>query len=262
MRQAVRPGNMPQPLPALWVRAGVLVLAGLPGVAMLALQPVPADWLQAQPAWASWPAWKLQLLAALHPSLLLVVAAWAGALVAHRVGLNSVLAGTASPQTRREGWGLAAAAGLGTGLVLAVCDAVAAPWLGEHWEQFLQQASQPGILALATGVLYGGVTEEVLMRWGLMGSLTWGLWLLTGKRHPGRAVVVAAVVTALVFGAGHLPALAAQVDLSVAVVVRTLGLNAVAAMVYAWIFWRHHLEAAMLCHACTHLAMGAVWSWA
>jgi hypothetical protein len=246
--------------PALWKRAGALVAAGLPGVAMLALQPIPGDWLQAQPELQLWPAWKRQALLMLNPLVLLVLAAWCGALTAHRVGLYSVLAGTAGPESRQKGWALAAAVGLCSGVGLVVLDQIAAPWLGAPWERFLQQGSQPSVLVLGTGILYGGITEEILMRWGLMGSVTWALWALTGKRHPVRALVVAAVVTAGVFGAGHLPVLATQVELTSAVVARTLALNGLAALVYAWVFCRHHLEAAMLCHACTHAAMGAVWA--
>lgn len=72
---------------------------------------------------------------------------------------------------------------------------------------------------------------------------------------------MAAVLTAVVFGVAHLPALAVQVELTNAIATRTVVLNGLAALVYAWVFWRHHLEAAMLCHACSHLAMGAAWTW-
>lgn len=249
-----------QPRRALWKRAGTLVGAGMLGLATLALQPIPASVLQAKPELAATPPWMLQLMGLLTPTVLLVLAALCGGLVAHRVGLRSVLAGTASAEGARRGWGLAAALGLVTGGVLVWLDGMAAPLLGPPWEQFLRQASQPTPQALWLGVLYGGITEEILMRWGLMSGLAWAVWMLCGKRRPGPALVVAAAVTALAFGGGHLPALAAQLELTPAIVVRTLVVNAMAALVYAWVFWRHHLEAAMLSHACSHLAMGALWA--
>lgn len=134
--------------PALWKQAGALVAAGLPGVAMLALQPIPGDWLRAHPELQLWPAWALQALLMLNPLVLLVLAAWCGALTAHRVGLYSVLASTAGPESRRKGWALAAAVGLCSGVGLVVLDQLAAPWLGAPWERFLQQGSQPSVLAL------------------------------------------------------------------------------------------------------------------
>lgn len=249
-----------QSLGALWKRAGTLVAVGMLGLATLALQPMPASVLQAHPELAATPLWALKLLWLLTPTVLLVLAALCGALVAHRVGLRSVLAGTASTEGARRGWGLAAALGLVTGGVLVWLDGMVAPLLGPPWEQFLMRASQPTPQALWLGVLYGGITEEILMRWGLMSGLAWIVWVLGGKRRIAPALVVATVATAMAFGGGHLPALAAQVELTQAIVVRTLVLNAIAALVYAWVFWRHHLEAAMMSHACSHLAMGALWA--
>lgn len=243
----------------LWRRTGALVAMGLLGVAALLLQPVPPALLQAQPGLAQMPVWALKLLVLVNPTLLLFAATLCGALVAHRVGLRSLLAGTADAAGVTKGWAQAAALGLVSGALLVALDMALAPWVGPFWEQFLRSASQPSPRGLLMGVLYGGITEEILMRWGLMSGLAWLIWALTGKHRLGPALLVAAVLTALVFGAAHLPALAAQVEVTHAIVARTLVLNGLAALVYAWVFWRYHLEAAMLSHACSHVSMAAVW---
>lgn len=245
----------------LWRRVGTLVAVGLPGVATLLWQPIPVALLQAQPELAQMPLWRLKLLGLLNPTALLFVAALCGAVAAHRVGLRSFLAGTAGTADAKRGWGLAAALGLLASASLVALDAVLAPWVGPAWEQFLSQASQPTPRGLLMGVLYGGITEEILMRWGLMGGLAWALWTLGGKRRPAPALAMAALMASAAFGAAHLPALAAQVELTNAIVVRTLALNGLAGLIYAWVFWRHHLEAAMLSHACSHLAMAMLWEW-
>lgn len=245
--------------PALWRQTGALVALGLLGVATLLLQPVPPALLQEQPGLAQMPVWALKLLVLVNPTVLLFVAALCGALAAHRVGLSSLLAGTAYTAGAAKAWAQAAALGLVTGALLVALDLALAPWVGPSWAQFLRSASQPSPQGLLMGVFYGGITEEILMRWGLMSSVAWVIWALTGKHRPGPALLVAAGLTALVFGAAHLPALATQVGLTHAIVVRTLVLNGLAALVYAWVFWRHHLEAAMLSHACSHLAMAAIW---
>ncbi len=250
--------DLTQLRPLLWKRTGALVALGLLGVATLLLQPVPPALLQAQPGLAQMPVWALRLLGLVNPTVLLFVAALCGALTAHRLGLRSLLAGTADTADATHGWAHAAALGLLTGALLVALDLALAPWVGTAWEQFLRNASQPSPQGLLMGVLYGGITEEILMRWGLMSGLAWAIWALTGKQRPGSALLVAAVLTALAFGAAHLPALATQVELTHAIVVRTMLLNGVAALVYAWVFWRYHLEAAMLSHACSHLAMAAV----
>jgi membrane protease YdiL (CAAX protease family) len=107
------------------------------------------------------------------------------------------------------------------------------------------------------GVLYGGVAEEVMLRWGAMSLIAWALVSLLRSQARTVSMALAVAVAALLFAAGHLPALAAQVDLTPAMVARTLMLNGVAGLLYGWLFWRRHLEAAMVAHACTHLGLAA-----
>ena len=66
--------------------------------------------------------------------------------------------------------------------------------------------------------------------------------------------MIAIVVTAIVFGAGHLPAAATVAPLDAALVTRILLLNCVAGIVYGALFWRCSLEAAMVAHMSTHVA--------
>ena len=112
------------------------------------------------------------------------------------------------------------------------------------------------------GVLYGGLAEEVAMRWGLMSLVLWGISRvsrLSSRLSTDTPVAsttaawMAIVVAAIVFAAGHLPALAHSVELTGPIVARTLGLNLLAGIAYGWLFWRRSLESAMLAHAATHV---------
>jgi len=62
-------------------------------------------------------------------------------------------------------------------------------------------------------------------------------------------------VAALLFAAGHLPALLASVEPSAIWIARTLVLNTAAGIVYGWLYLRHQLEAAMAAHALTHVGL-------
>lgn len=245
---------------SMWKQVAGLVSLGSLGVMSLLFQPVNEQLLSQHPDFAEMPVLWFKLLTMLNPLVLLIVASLLGALVAHRVGLRSLVAGTAWPFDTNHAWVQAAVAGMLTGALVALLDVLAAPWLGEAWQHYLRQAARPDAHSLLIGVLYGGVTEEILMRWGVMSLLAWGVWTLAGKRQKGLAIVFAIFAVALVFGMAHLPVLAAQMELSTGIVTRTVLLNAFAGLVYGWVFWRHHLEAAMLSHACSHLAMGMVWA--
>jgi Type II CAAX prenyl endopeptidase Rce1-like len=242
--------------PLLWRRAWPLALLGLIAVLSLLLQPLPAELLAKAPELAALPPLAQRAVLLANPFILVLLAAVVGAALAHRVGLRSVLAGTAPA----AGWAVitaqAAGAGFALGLVLAAADAAAAPLLGPAW-QALVAAAPGGATATVMGVLYGGVAEEVMLRWGVMSLVAWALTLLLRSQARAVSMALAVAVAAMLFAAGHLPAVAAQLDLTPAIVARTLVLNGFAGLLYGWLFWRHHLEAAMVAHACTHLGLAA-----
>ncbi len=240
--------------------------AGALGVLALMLQPPPAELLAQAPALRALPDIGLRALLLLNPLLLMTALAAIGAALAHRVHLRSRLAGDADATVAP---GQALLAGLGVAVVLAGVDAAVLDALGEAWRRAVDQArSAPQGPALAIGVLYGGLAEEVMMRWGVLSLVAWAIVRL--RRTPAAASAppsagtmgAAIVIAALVFAAAHLPATARIAPLDAALVARTLALNMLGGVVYGWLFWRRGLESAMLAHATTHvgLAIGrAVW---
>jgi len=115
--------------------------------------------------------------------------------------------------------------------------------------------TEPGWLNLLTAMFYGGITEEILMRWGLMSLFVWIAWksLKQGITLPSQGIYQGAIVlAALVFGLLHLPATAAIVPLTPVVIIRALLLNGIAGIAFGWLFWQYSLEAAMLSHVSVH----------
>lgn len=242
--------------PGFWRRFLPVWALGLLGVATLLLQPVPAALLEQAPPLRELPGWVVRLVLLANPLVLVTASALLGAVTAHRVGFRSALAGL--PDDRPLPWGSVLLGGVVLAAVLAGLDALWAPFLGDAWARLqAEQAGGTRLTALILGVGYGGLAEEVMMRWGLMSALVWALARLTaaGRRPypPSWVFLSAAVLSAAVFAAGHLPALAAAVPLTPALVARTLLLSLVAGVAYGALYWRRGLEAAMLAHAGTHL---------
>ncbi|UPG73057.1 CPBP family intramembrane metalloprotease [Roseomonas gilardii subsp. gilardii] len=232
-----------------------VLTCGLLGVATLLLQPLPPALLEQAPSLAGLPVSLQRLMLAMNPLALMLIASLTGAALAHRVGLHSLLAGTAEWRGLRP----LLASGCGPGLLVAVMvfglDAALALWLGETWRH--GASSRPGWRELLMNLLYGGIGEEILCRWGLMVLL---LRLLTprGSRATRNIAVPCAIaLSALAFGAAHLPLLATRFEMDTPLVMRTLLLNGLGGIAYGWLFWRHHLEAAMTAHASTHLGLAA-----
>lgn len=254
----VQPMSAEFPAQRGWVRrTGVLAALGLVSVLSLLMRPIPSALLEANAALSSLPPPVLSALMMLNPLILVLIGTALGAALAHRVGLKSILAGTAPASGIARPLFHAVAIGFVLGGAIVLADGVLAPALGDTWQQLRQQTPAPSGSSLAIGVLYGGIAEEIMMRWGLMSLFVW--LLIKGIPNGGRIFVYWSAITlaALAFGAAHLPALAAELVPTPAIILRTLLLNGIAGMLYGWLFWRYHLEASMAAHAATHLGMAA-----
>lgn len=120
---------------------------------------------------------------------------------------------------------------------------------------------RPGPLLGALASLYGGLTEELLVRFGLVSLLAWAGWRLLApgaSAPPGPVAWGAIVLATLAFGAGHLPATAGRFGLTPATVARALVLNGLAGLVFGWLYWTGGLLAAMVAHTVADLVVHAV----
>lgn len=214
---------------AFSMRALLAALAGLPGVLAL-------------PFLAPLPPGIPPLLAMVNPALLMCLMAVAGAWAAPRLGLAFL-------SQRGEWLALWAAAGLLAGLGVALLDAALAPfWAGPGMATLRDDR---GVAAVILGILYGGMTEEVIFRWGLLSLLALGL----GRVLPrGVALGMAAGVAALAFALAHLPAVAMMAEgvVTPALILRTVLWNGLLGLIYGAAFLRGGLVAAMLAHGATH----------
>jgi membrane protease YdiL (CAAX protease family) len=114
-------------------------------------------------------------------------------------------------------------------------------------------------MPLATRLLYGGVTEEVLLRWGLMSLLAWACWRAFLPR-PGRAPAAcyhaAIILSALIFGAGHLPvAFLIVPQPNVALVAFVILANGVFGLVAGYLYWWRGLESSVIAHLTAHVVL-------
>jgi Type II CAAX prenyl endopeptidase Rce1-like len=239
-----------------WHRATLVGGVGLLGLLGLWLQPVPQEVLKALPHAQELSAWLLRTLLVINPLVLLLIASATGAALAHRVGLTSVFAGTAVKGNASRQLAFAALAGLTLGCTLGLLDQFLAPWLPDAWQQ-ITRSHYANSAAWIVAMLYGGLSEEIILRWGLMSLLAW--LMVRGLALPVKiAVPVAIALCALAFGAAHLPVITMQMEVPTALLGRTMLVNGLAGMVYGWLFWRYHLEAAMAAHAASHVGLFVV----
>jgi membrane protease YdiL (CAAX protease family) len=188
---------------------------------------------------------------------LLVVAIGIGLWLASHLGLKGapLLTGAWHGKEAVDFWNTIAV-GIGTGLGVGVVVALLA-LLGTQ-QGGLDFYSIPLWKRQLAGLLYGGIVEELFFRFFLLALLAWavgaGLGLATG---PDNTVVfwTANIISALFFGLAHLPSVSALGSLKKKTAALTLLLNGLAGLVYGYLFWVYGIEAAMLAHASTHVAL-------
>lgn len=205
------------------------------------------------------PMWLIMVAGALQSALLVALAVWGGVVLAPDIGLQA-------PAFEAAAFGRP----ITPALKPQVLPGVVAGVLGGLLLFTSLRLSRAGISAipaqftppLYARMLYGGITEEVLLRWGLMTVFTWLAWrFLQGKRGPVRPGLVwlGIAVSAILFGMGHLPVAAFLLgSLNAGVVVFVVGVNATFGVLFGWLFWRRGLESAILAHVLTHLVSSGV----
>ena len=253
-------------------RRQFLALFALGFLGVLSIAPMAARVIRSKPLPPDAPQLPAGVLAALslvQPTLLLAAAVAIGLRFAPRLGLRSYVAEAIAtgapiwPPLRRDVPIAIALAVAEMGITFAL-ELAFKPFMGVAWQR-LEQAENPlgaPVTALLSGVLYGGITEELMMRWGFMSLVAWLVWRVAGKRAEGPPppwiMWTAIVLSAVVFGVGHLPVLSGLVPLTPVIAARTVLLNAVAGVVFGWLFWRRSLEAAMIAHAGSHVGLFVV----
>lgn len=242
-------------------RAGFyLIGAALAGVVSLLLVPfedlAPATGL---------PPPALRALSLIQPAVLAVIFVLLGNFLAPRVGLDAPVVRawaareSGAPVLRRQA-GPAAAVAVVVAIILIAYSSAVVPRIvelpgSEAFARFV--AIGP---PLPTKLLYGGITEELLTRWGLMSLFAWIGWRLAAKPAEARAWVFwsAIVLSAVLFAAGHLPLLFALVDQPPGWVIAAVMLgNTVPGLLFGWLFWKRGIEAAIMAHAAAHLVSTA-----
>ena len=230
----------------IWWR---LSLLGLIGVASMLLAPleriVPTDM----------PAMTLRLLSVVQPAFLVLAFAALGLWAGPRLGLDA-------PAIRAWADGRPVlpvlVRQLPSGIVVGLASALVLIlfWMGVG--SMPDAAEKLGALQmpLITKLLYGGIVEELLLRWGLMSFFAWAIWRLAGRPEgpPAWCIWTATLFAAILFAAGHLPLLYVLVPAPpTELILLVLAGNTVPGILFGWLFWRRGLEAAMIAHALAHL---------
>ena len=197
----------------------------------------------------------LALASVLQSAVLLAIAVLVGLRAADAVGLRTPLTNAIAARDDVRATFVAlgplSAAGVGVAAAVAIIglDALVFRPLMPGFQEAVATVSPSRVEGLLAS-FYGGIGEEIFTRLFLVSVIAWML--------RGRAIWLAIVIGALLFGAGHLPAVSTVSPLTPMVVVRTVVLNSVAGIAFGWLYWRRGLEAGMVAHFSADLVLHVV----
>ena len=208
----------------------------------------------------------IKLINLISPTFLLSIAVLVGVNLANKVGLSAPFAEALASGSQTPL--LAIKSQVIPGLIGGVFGGVALSILSSLWlpslpADFIAKATAlSNNMPLLTRVLYGGITEEILVRWGLMSFLLWAQWCVLQKAQgsPHTVYVIVAIgVAAIVFGLGHLPlAFTLSSQATASLIAYVIVGNAFFGLIAGYLYWQQGLEAAIIAHATVHLVVAII----
>ncbi|WP_423363018.1 CPBP family intramembrane glutamic endopeptidase [Mycoplasma sp. P36-A1] len=122
------------------------------------------------------------------------------------------------------------------------------------------------IASLIGSALYGGIIEEILMRLFLMSLFVYIIWKViyrnkTKEEIPMSVYIIANIITALLFAAGHLPAtINIFGQLTPLLIIRCFVLNGGFGLVFGWLYTKYGIQYAMVSHMGLHIISKLIWT--
>jgi Type II CAAX prenyl endopeptidase Rce1-like len=208
----------------------------------------------------------LKVLSLIQPTIIMSLAVITGVGLARKVGLHApaseALAG-ASKSGSEKFWP-ALRPQIVPGILGGVCGGLAVVSASAISRSFLSPETVTRIaefgklLPVATRLLYGGILEEVLLRWGLMTLLVWIAWRVfqKGQDKPKAAYFIAAIlISSVIFGIGHLPIALMLFPPTLALIIFVVIANSMFGLIAGYLYWKKGLESAIIAHMLCHVTM-------
>jgi hypothetical protein len=250
-------------------RTAILFILGFTGV--LSLIPFVTSVLETSGQSLPLPIIALQIISVLQSSVLLAAMVLLGAWLAPKVKLSTPLidlyclkkhtstqpieSGIDKHALLKDTLKFGVLGGILAGLLLVMISHL---FMSALPADFLSNAEKMS-LPVVTRLLYGGITEELLLRWGIMSFFVWFAYFLTQKAQGKLKhyhYIVGIVLSSLLFAAGHLPAAGALTATVTTPLLTYIMLgNVVFGLIAGYLFWKKGLECAIFAHITAHIVM-------
>lgn len=198
---------------------------------------------------------QIKLLTLINPTIMLIVAVIVGSILYPKVNLKVPLiekaVGISNDLNLLDVLKYGVLGGVLSGVLLSLVGLLFNPILPTEFKE-LGESLQP---TLAARFLYGGLTEEILMRFGLMTVAVWGFTKIFRGTKP-IAFWMGILVAAIIFALGHFPVAYQTVENPTAGLLSYILIgNTIGGIIFGWLYWKKGLESAFIAHIFAHVIM-------
>lgn len=199
---------------------------------------------------------QIKLLLLINPTIMLLIAVGIGTFLHQKVGLevpvvHDLVHKKSLHPALKDLVKFGVIGGVIAGILISMTGWFFSNLLPDEFERLGDQV-QPGILAR---FLYGGITEEILMRFGLMTLVVWVLFKIL-KRNPPVIYWIGIFISTLLFAVGHFPVVFQAVENPSALLLSYILIgNSLGGIIFGWLYWKKGLESAMIAHIFAHVVM-------
>jgi membrane protease YdiL (CAAX protease family) len=231
----------------------LLWIIGIIGVLSLLMTPLPLTIFPKEIQHKIDPS-TFQYLMLINPIILITFATIIGHFSAKKLGLKTPILDNLfqherlSIATVSDILKYALAGGVIAGIIIVLLSVLCLPLLPKELSD-LEKQFQPHFL---TRFLYGGITEEIIVRWGIL-SLIMLLFKSIFKHISPLFWWISIVISSILFGLGHLPITFMLVKNVTPFLIFFIVLsNSIFGVISGWLFWKKGLEASMIAHIIAH----------
>lgn len=242
---------------------GFLVFLGIYLIALAAQYPMMLDqaraYIEIMGGSFTYTPNEFALLAMIQPLLLGVIAIYGGHRFFDRVNLrsltNEVVEGSRTVETREKEYTLKDSMPFIVVFAVALAilnlgfDVIFQNWLPEIYQP---NFSIPNVKQILSNIFYSGIGQEILLRWGIMTTIIYVL-SSRGRDLNQWVYIIGIVFTAILYGFAQYNSIASLTDFSFILVLRILLLNGLDGILFGWLYYKLHFEAAVLSHVLVNL---------
>lgn len=122
--------------------------------------------------------------------------------------------------------------------------------------------NKPSFNFIMSGITYGGVVEEILMRLFLMSLLSLIIYKIIYKsKHKinDKVYIFSNIIISILFALGHLPNTAMMMGLNFWIILRCMLLNGIFGLIFGYVYRKYGIIYSIITHTLTHVVSKFIW---